>query len=414
MELRRRAIRSRRATTSCRRRRDGPRRRTGAPVDWRHPLRGPALARAARLDAASRRAPALRSRPTGLAQVRGGGARRSRDRAKSPSSATTTESVARAGEGARLGDRTERRRRGALQVRALPPDEPDEAHLERVRAALRLIAAGDLYEVNLARRIRLKIVAMGSPCSRRFSRLRPPLGDSFKSWAITWCAAPVPSWPSPCAATILRTCPVKGTRPRGTDARSDACLAAALDADPEGARRADHGGRRASQRSRAGRRPRERARPRRAARLAGRTVWSRVAEVVARRAAGVTLDAVARAVLPCGSITGAPKVRAMEVIARLEPWRRGVYTGVFGWVGRDGRLELAMAIRTLQWRRTPSRRERRRSGVLHRRWHRGRQRARAGAGGDAMEGRPPGEARGSLTSQTAYPARPFRDKERRG
>jgi anthranilate/para-aminobenzoate synthase component I len=38
----------------------------------------------------------------------------------------------------------------------------------------------------------------------------------------------------------------------------------------------------------------------------------------------------------------------MEVIAKLEPWRRGVYTGAFGWVGHDGRLELAMAIRTLQ------------------------------------------------------------------
>jgi anthranilate/para-aminobenzoate synthase component I len=77
-------------------------------------------------------------------------------------------------------------------------------------------------------------------------------------------------------------------------------------------------------------------------------VWSRVAEVVARRATAATLDDVARAVLPCGSITGAPKVRAMEVIAKLEPWRRGAYTGAFGWVGHDGRLELAMAIRTVQ------------------------------------------------------------------
>ena len=81
--------------------------------------------------------------------------------------------------------------------------------------------------------------------------------------------------------------------------------------------------------------------------VAGRTVWSRVAEVVARRRPGATLDAIARAVLPCGSVTGAPKTRAMEVIAHLEPARRGLYTGVCGYVGRDGRLELAMAIRTL-------------------------------------------------------------------
>jgi anthranilate/para-aminobenzoate synthase component I len=62
----------------------------------------------------------------------------------------------------------------------------------------------------------------------------------------------------------------------------------------------------------------------------------------------VTLEDIARAVLPCGSVTGAPKVRAMEVIARLEPWRRGLYTGAFGYLGRGGQLQLAMAIRTLQ------------------------------------------------------------------
>jgi anthranilate/para-aminobenzoate synthase component I len=82
--------------------------------------------------------------------------------------------------------------------------------------------------------------------------------------------------------------------------------------------------------------------------VAGVTVWSRVAEVVARRASGVSLEDVARAVLPCGSVTGAPKVRAMELIAELEPFRRGAYTGAFGYVSREGHLVLAMAIRTLE------------------------------------------------------------------
>src|SRR5262249_45180881 len=53
------------------------------------------------------------------------------------------------------------------------------------------------------------------------------------------------------------------------------------------------------------------------------------------------------ATFPSGSVTGAPKVRAMEVIAELEPARRGFYTGAFGWLGYDGALELAMAIRGL-------------------------------------------------------------------
>lgn len=57
------------------------------------------------------------------------------------------------------------------------------------------------------------------------------------------------------------------------------------------------------------------------------------------------LDAV-RAAFPAGSITGAPKIRAMEVLAELEPHARGVYTGALGWIGDDGDFDLSVAIRT--------------------------------------------------------------------
>src|SRR5690606_4092049 len=53
------------------------------------------------------------------------------------------------------------------------------------------------------------------------------------------------------------------------------------------------------------------------------------------------------ATFPGGSITGAPKLRATEVIAELEPVRRGVYCGAIGWLGDDGSLELSIAIRTV-------------------------------------------------------------------
>jgi para-aminobenzoate synthetase component 1 len=53
-----------------------------------------------------------------------------------------------------------------------------------------------------------------------------------------------------------------------------------------------------------------------------------------------------RATFPGGSITGAPKVRAMEIIDELEPVARGVYTGALGWVGAGGSLELSIVIRT--------------------------------------------------------------------
>ena len=62
---------------------------------------------------------------------------------------------------------------------------------------------------------------------------------------------------------------------------------------------------------------------------------------------GTTPLAALRALFPSGSVTGAPKVRAMEVIASLEPSRRGLYTGAFGYVACDGSVNLAMAIRVL-------------------------------------------------------------------
>jgi anthranilate synthase component 1 len=56
---------------------------------------------------------------------------------------------------------------------------------------------------------------------------------------------------------------------------------------------------------------------------------------------------VLRATLPAGTLSGAPKVRAMEIIDELEPTRRGVYGGVIGYFDFDGNLDTAIAIRTL-------------------------------------------------------------------
>ena len=57
-----------------------------------------------------------------------------------------------------------------------------------------------------------------------------------------------------------------------------------------------------------------------------------------------------RAAFPGGSITGAPKVRAMEIIAELEPTRRGPYCGCIGYIGFDGAMDTNIAIRTLAFK----------------------------------------------------------------
>src|SRR5204862_6088547 len=53
-----------------------------------------------------------------------------------------------------------------------------------------------------------------------------------------------------------------------------------------------------------------------------------------------------RATFPAGTVTGAPKVRAMEIIDELEPEKRGVYAGAAGYLGFNGNMDLAIAIRT--------------------------------------------------------------------
>jgi anthranilate synthase component 1 len=56
---------------------------------------------------------------------------------------------------------------------------------------------------------------------------------------------------------------------------------------------------------------------------------------------------VVRAAFPAGTLSGAPKIRAMEIIEELEPARRGVYGGAIGYLSYSGNMDLAIAIRTL-------------------------------------------------------------------
>jgi hypothetical protein len=145
----------------------------------------------------------------------------------------------------------------------------------------------------------------------------------------------------------VRTAPVKGTRPRGKSAVDDALLARELDESPKekaeltmilDVERNDLGRVASSGSVRLLRGPIVETH---------RTVHHRLALLGARLDPRFTQLDLLRAMFPSGSVTGAPKVRAMEVIARLEPVRRGLYTGAFGSVALDGSLRFAMAIRVL-------------------------------------------------------------------
>jgi para-aminobenzoate synthetase/4-amino-4-deoxychorismate lyase len=77
------------------------------------------------------------------------------------------------------------------------------------------------------------------------------------------------------------------------------------------------------------------------------TLWQMVSEVSAN-VGGRSFGEILRALFPCGSITGAPKIRAMQIAAELENKKRGIYTGALGWLAPDGDFRLNVAIRTLE------------------------------------------------------------------
>jgi para-aminobenzoate synthetase component 1 len=77
------------------------------------------------------------------------------------------------------------------------------------------------------------------------------------------------------------------------------------------------------------------------------TVYHAVATVGGELRDGITFNDILKAMFPGGSITGAPKIRAMEIIDELEPTARGVYTGSLGFIGLDGTVCLNIGIRTI-------------------------------------------------------------------
>ncbi len=77
------------------------------------------------------------------------------------------------------------------------------------------------------------------------------------------------------------------------------------------------------------------------------TVHQMVSRVVGKLNQPITMGDVFRALFPCGSITGAPKISAMEIIRSVEQSPRGVYCGAIGWIAPDGRSEFSVAIRTI-------------------------------------------------------------------
>ncbi len=234
----------------------------------------------------------------------------------------------------------------APEARVGPLTVEDPAlHRARVLAALEAIAAGEIYQVNLARP--WTAAYEGSPlplwaAMRAASEV--PLGFFAQMGARAVIARTMERflrWDR--AAGSLWTAPIKGTRARLGDDRAEA--SALLEDDKERAEHAMIVDLMRNDLSRVARVGTVRVQD--ALRVEPfRGLHHLVSTVRCAPREGVTARQILEATFPPGSVTGTPKLRAMELIEALEATPRGLYTGALGYLDRAGGLSLAVAIRT--------------------------------------------------------------------
>ena len=210
-----------------------------------------------------------------------------------------------------------------------------------------LIAAGDIYQANLS--FRADVAIAGNPLAI-YARLRR---NARAGWGgivhdgRNWLLSLSPELFFKSDGSHVEARPMKGTAPRGADAAEDEALATALAADPK--QRAENLMIVDLIRNDLSRvaKPGSVVTPALFAVERYPTVLQMVSSVEADLAPGRDAIDLIRATFPCGSVTGAPKVRAMEVIAEVEADARGPYTGAIGALAPDGGAAFNVAIRTL-------------------------------------------------------------------
>lgn len=223
------------------------------------------------------------------------------------------------------------------------PHAPYLGGVERIRGYIR---DGDLFQANLTQLLRHPVRFDGETLYRRMIAESPAPYAAFLDTGAGEIASISPESFLSVRGDRVTTRPIKGTIRRGRDPEGDLAAREAL---------------RASAKDRAENvmivdllrndlsrvaLPRSVQVPRLLEVETHPTVHHLVSTVTARLRPGVGLDALLRATFPGGSITGAPKIRAMEILRQLEPLPRGVYTGTLGLVTFQGDAEFSIAIRT--------------------------------------------------------------------
>lgn len=234
------------------------------------------------------------------------------------------------------------------QVHA-PLEEPPQEFLQAVASARNYIAAGDIYQANLSRGWQASVDAQLSP-DKVYAALctaNPAPFAGIARWRDNSIISSSPERLVEVRNGAVSTRPIAGTRPRSADSELDDSLSRELFAHPK--ERAEHIMLIDLERNDLGRicEPGTVEVNEMMALESYAHVHHIVSNVRGQLRSDVTPGEVVRAVFPGGTITGCPKVRCMEIIAELETEARGAYTGSFGYLNRDGSLDLNILIRTI-------------------------------------------------------------------
>ncbi|MCW4008252.1 MAG: anthranilate synthase component I [Candidatus Bathyarchaeota archaeon] len=218
---------------------------------------------------------------------------------------------------------------------------------ESVEKAKEYIAAGDIFQVVLSKRYELRFTGDLIAFYRSLREINPSPYMYFLKAEDRQIVGSSPEMLVRVDNGLVETFPIAGTRPCGANSRENASLAKELLADPK--ERAEHVMLVDLARNDIGK----------IAKFGSVHVpefmrvhrYSHVQHLVSQVIGELREDKdcfdVLRAVFPAGTVSGAPKVRAMEIIEELEPTRRGPYAGAVGYFAYNGNADFAITIRTL-------------------------------------------------------------------
>ena len=222
-----------------------------------------------------------------------------------------------------------------------------EQYCDMVKRAKDYIVNGDIFQVVLSQRLSAPFVADPFEVYRRLRVSNPSPYMFYLKLDDYAVAGASPEMLMRCEDGVVETCPIAGTRRRGATPEEDEALAAGLLADEkelaEHMMLVDLGRNDIGKVSEFG--------SVKLTELKRVLKYSHVmhisSTVQGRLRQGLTAFDALMAVLPAGTLSGAPKIRAMEIIDELEPTRRGPYGGAIGYISFDGNLDCCITIRTI-------------------------------------------------------------------